>query len=304
MKYRLLGKTGLQISVIGLGTHQFSGEWAKDFSLEDVASMVGRAGELGINFIDTAECYGDHHVESLIGRSIQGKRRDWILATKFGHRYHSPSHKTGAWSASEVLGQLDASLHALQSEYIDLYQFHSGRNQDFQNDELWTMLNDQVRAGKVRFLGISIAGELISNGDLLQLHSAEKVNASVVQAVYNRLHSAAENHILPFCETHGLGLLARVPLAKGFLSGNYKPGAIFPADDTRSSYKTEFNNEQLRLVEEIRRTEVPQGANMAQWALAWCLRRQVVSSVIVGCKTAEQLEMNAGAADLAEAETS
>jgi aryl-alcohol dehydrogenase-like predicted oxidoreductase len=300
MKYRLLGKTDLQVSVIGLGTHQFSGEWAKEFTADEVDAMVGRAGELGLNFIDTAECYGDHQVECLLGRSLKAKRRDWILATKFGHCYRSSPIKTEAWGAADVLQQLEGSLRALQTDCIDLYQFHSGRNEDFENEELWTMLNNQVRAGKIRFLGISISGELISKGDLLQLHSAERVNASAVQVVYNRLHAAAQNHILPFCERSGLGVLARVPLAKGFLSGNYRPGASFPVNDTRSSYSPEFNNEQLRLVEEIKRTEVPPGQSMAQWALAWCLRPKVVSSVIVGCKSVEQLESNAAAAEFAE----
>src|SRR5947209_4075208 len=98
MKYRPLGKTGLDVSVIGLGTHQFSGEWAKEFSASEVDSLLERARQLGINLIDTAECYGDHSVESLLGRSITKHRAHWILATKFGHRYVNASQKLEAWS--------------------------------------------------------------------------------------------------------------------------------------------------------------------------------------------------------------
>src|SRR5437870_1421405 len=267
MKYRTLGRTGLEVSVIGLVTHLFSGEWAKEFSAAEVDQLLGRARELGINFIDTAECYGDHAVERVIGQSISRNRGDWILATKFGHRYVSPSEKTEAWSPEQVLQQLGNSLRALQTDYLDLYQFHSGGNEVFNNDGLWTMLNDQVRAGKVRHLGISLSASLVQKNDLQQLNSAKNVHAQVLQVLYNRLFREAERHILPFCKQHQLGVLARVPLAKGFLSGAYKPGTTFVPGDIRSQYNATFNDEQLRQVEEIKQREVPPGQNMAQWAL-------------------------------------
>jgi myo-inositol catabolism protein IolS len=273
-----------------------SGEWAKTFSPQEIEAVLGRASELGINVIDTAECYGDHEVEGQIGASIKNSRNKWILATKFGHGYSGP-RKIGAWSAGQVRQQLEDSLRALRIDCIDLYQFHSGNNQEFDNAELWTMLNDQVRAGKVRFLGVSLSADVLLKDDLQQLHSAEKVGASVVQVVYNRLQKKAEERVLPFCESHQLGVLARVPLAKGFLSGNYKPGAIFPENDTRSGYSQNFNDEQLRLVEEIKRTELPPGQNMAQWALAWCLKQKIVASVVVGCKNIAQLESNAASCE-------
>ena len=298
MKYRTLGRTGLEVSVIGLGTHQFSGEWAKQFSAAEVDQLLGRARELGINFIDTAECYGDHAVERVIGQSISRKRGDWILATKFGHRYASPSEKLEAWSPDQVLQQLENSLRALQTDYVDLYQFHSGGNEAFNNDGLWMMLNDQVRTGKVRHLGISLGASLVQKNDLQQLNSAKNVHAQVLQILYNRLFREAERHILPFCKQHHLGVLARVPLAKGFLSGAYKPGATFVPGDIRSQYSATFNEEQLRQAEEIKQREIPSGQNMAQWALAWCLKHPAVSSVIVGCKSIEQLQLNAGATQL------
>lgn len=294
MKYRILGKTGLNASVMSLGTHQFSGEWAKTFSPQEVEMILNRASELGINVIDTAECYGEHTVEELIGASIKSSRDKWILATKFGHAY-SGTQKIGAWSVAQVQNQLEDSLRALRTDCIDLYQFHSGRNEDFDNDELWEMLNNQVSAGKIRFLGVSLSGEALLKDDLHQLHATGDVGASVVQVVYNRLQKKAEERVFPFCESSQLGVFARVPLAKGFLSGNYKPGTVFPGNDTRSTYSQNFNDEQLRLVEEIKRSEVPPGVNMAQWALAWCLKHKAVTSVVVGCKNIEQLELNAAA---------
>jgi aryl-alcohol dehydrogenase-like predicted oxidoreductase len=194
---------------------------------------------------------------------------------------------------------LESSLKALKTDYIDLYQFHSGTNEVFDNPDLWAMLEKQVRCGKVRFLGISLAASLLQKGDLHQIHGAAEVKASVIQVVYNRLHKEAEQQVLPFCQEHHLGVLARVPLAKGFLCGNYKPGAVFAPNDTRSLYGTTFNDEQLKQVEQIKQQEVPPGQNMAQWALAWSLRHPSVSAVIVGCKTVGQVELNAAAAELA-----
>jgi myo-inositol catabolism protein IolS len=298
MKYRLLGTTGLNVSVIGLGTHQFSGEWAKQFTEAEVRRIVGRAHNLGINLIDTAECYGDHTVESLLGNSLPGNRQDWNVATKFGHRYCGLLKTAGAWSPSDVLQQLEDSLRALRTDYVDIYQFHSGSNTDFDDDSLWKMLNEQVRLGKVRHLGVSIAGGLTLHNDTHQLKRAREVGATVIQTVYNRLKSEAERDFLPFAQNAGLGVLARVPLAKGFLSGRYHPGATFAEDDIRSTFSQEFNDDLLRSAEEIKRTEVPAGANMAQWALAWCLRNSAVSAVIVGSKNEEQLQSNAEAADL------
>lgn len=297
MKYRALGNTGLNVSVVSLGTHQFSGEWAKDFSESEVAAILQRASELGINVIDTAECYGDHLVESLIGKAIQPHRSDWILATKFGHGF-SGLQKTGAWSAARVQQQLEASLRALGTDRIDLYQFHSGTNQEFDNDELWAMLQAQVRAGKIRFLGLSLSAEVLHKADWHQLHAAANVGVRAIQVVYNRLQNKAEDYVVPFCEREQLGILARVPLAKGFLGGHYLPGTLFPENDTRSAYSQQFNEEQLKLVQQIKREEVPPGQNMAQWALAWCLKPKAVSSVVVGCKNIAQLESNAAAATL------
>lgn len=295
MKYRKLGKTNLKVSVIGVGTWQFGGEWGKTYTQEEVNRILGRAKELGINLIDTAECYGDHLSESFIGKYIeQDKREDWIIATKFGHKFHGHLDRTPHWSVQEVIQQLENSLKALRTDYIDIYQFHSGSDEEFDQDELWTALDKQVQAGKIRHLGISIG----SNDNLHQTDSAENVNAEVIQVVYNRLDRKPEENVFPSCERQQLGVLARVPLASGYLSGKYKPGAVFDANDVRNNHNKEETLKKLQLVEEIKRTEVPEGVNMAEWALAWCLKHPAVTCVIPGCKDVEQVESNAKAADL------
>lgn len=295
MKYRTLGKTELDVSVIGIGTWQFGGEWGMDFSQQEVDAILNKAKEVGINLIDTAECYGDHLSEKFIGNYLKNdKREDWIVATKFGHHYHDLFTRTRHWSANEVLKQLDDSLKALQTDYIDLYQFHSGTNEEINNDDLWTALDKQVQAGKIRHIGISIG----ANDNIYQTNKAAEVNASVIQVVYNRLDRVPEEEVFPSCKRQNLGVLARVPLASGFLSGKYKPGAVFSESDVRHNKDQEAIRKQLQIVEEIQRNEVPEGVNMAQWALAWCLKHPAVTSVIPGCKNVEQVELNAAAAEL------
>ena len=295
MKYRRLGKTGLEVSVIGVGTWQFGGEWGKTFSQAEVGRLLGRAKELGINLIDTAECYGDHLSERLVGEAIKGERDEWIVATKFGHKFHGNFERTDRWSADEVVRQLDASLTALQTDYIDLYQFHSGSDEVFDNDALWEVLNEQVQAGRIRHLGVSIG----SNDNLHQTVRAGEVGASAIQVVYNRLDRTPEERVFPACQEGDLGVLARVPLASGFLSGKYKPGDTFTQeDDVRSRRERDEVQRKLGEVERIRQDEVPAGTDMAPWALAWCLQHPAVTCVIPGCKTVEQVESNASAADL------
>jgi aryl-alcohol dehydrogenase-like predicted oxidoreductase len=293
MKYRTLGKTGLRVSVVGVGTWQFGGEWGRTYEQQEVNAILGTAKELGINLIDTAECYGDHLSESLIGEYIQGSRKDWILATKFGHHFHRPFERTDVFGAKDVVKQLELSLQALKTDYIDLYQFHSGPNSSFDQEELWSTLQDQVKAGKVRHLGISIG----SNENIHQTSLASDVKAEAIQVVYNRLERQPEKEVFPSCVEQNLGVLARVPLASGFLSGKYKPGAKFAANDVRSRWDSAKLDAYANEVEVIERDEVPQGTDMAAWALAWCLKHPAVTSVIPGCKDPAQVRANAAAVD-------
>ncbi|SDS64576.1 Predicted oxidoreductase [Paenibacillaceae bacterium GAS479] len=295
MKYRRLGKTDLNVSVVGIGTWQFGGEWGMDFSQDEVDAILDKGAELGINLIDTAECYGDHLSEEFIGRYLSRRQReDWIVATKFGHHFHERFTRTDVFTADDVVRQLDASLKALQTDYVDLYQFHSGPDAVFDNDELWTVLDKQIAAGKIRHLGTSIG----SNDNLHQTEASTRVGSKAIQVVYNRLDRTPEERVFPSCQAQDLGVLARVPLASGYLSGKYKPGTEFGATDVRHRHDAELVQRRLEEVQQIAREEVPQGVNMAAWALAWCLRHPAVTSVIPGCKNPEQVQGNADAVEL------
>ena len=133
MKFRLLGRSGLKVSVVGVGTWQFGGEWGHDFTQAEVDAILDQAEECGINLIDTAECYGDHLSERFIGDYLSRRQRSkWIVATKFGHCYPAgQAKKAEAFSAAAVRQQLEASLRALKTDFVDVYQFHSGTDAEF-----------------------------------------------------------------------------------------------------------------------------------------------------------------------------
>jgi aryl-alcohol dehydrogenase-like predicted oxidoreductase len=294
MKYRRLGKTNLRVSVIGIGTWQLGGEWAKNFEQREVDAMFDKCRQVGINLIDTAECYGDHTSESLIGNAIARDREKWIVATKFGHKFHGYMNRTDERSPRDCVAQLEVSLKALRTDYVDILQYHSIADAEFDNIELQQTLIRLKNQGKIRHIGNSLRG----NADDHQTKLSEQAQVETLQVIYNRLDQRPETRDFPYAMQHDLGILARVPLASGYLSGKYKPGAKFSANDFRSTQKPEDVERKLREVERIAREEVPSGVPMAQWALAWCLQHPAVTTVIPGCKSVEQVESNARAADL------
>ena len=294
MKYRRLGRTNLRVSVVGVGTWQFGGEWGKAFDQPEVDAMFRRAKALGINLIDTAECYGDHTSEAFIGNAIRSDRASWVVATKFGHKFHRPFERTDHRSAADVRPQVEASLRALRTDYVDLLQYHSVRDEEFEDEAVKAEVERLVREGKVRFVGNSVS----KNNNTRQVDECDRFNCAVLQVIYNRLDRTPEQQVLPSCARQDMGVLARVPLASGMLSGKYKPGVTFPEGDVRGKWADPNRDAKLREVEQIRRTEVPPGTDMATWALAWCLQHPAVTSVIPGCKSVAQVESNARAADL------
>lgn len=300
MRHRRLGKSGLRVSVIGLGTYQFGGRWGKVFTQREVDEIVGTAQECGITLLDTAECYGpDHLSERLVGRALAASRKGWILATKFGHEKVSPTKNRGAWAPDEVRAQLEASLRALRTDRIDIYQFHSGPNDAFDNDELWEMLDRQRQAGKIRHLGISITRRDPA-WRTYQTAGATRVGASIIQVKYNRLERAAETEVLPECLAQDLGVMVRVPLASGLLSGRYQDIASFDPNEARAKkYDAETIARMQREIDEIVGNELPDAMSLPEYALAWCLKHPAVACVIPGCRTADHVRQNARAADAA-----
>lgn len=299
MRFRRLGKTGLRVSAVGLGTYQFGGRWGRRFSQREVVEILSAAQDCGINLIDTAECYGENHLsETLIGHAIATSRSRWILATKFGHEKISPTKNRPAYAASDMLRQLEDSLRALRTDTIDLYQFHSGPNDAFNNEELWEMLQEQQTMGKIRHIGISVSRKR-SEWRMHQTAQATEVGASAIQVKYNRVERTAETEVFPECLAQDLGVLARVPLASGLLSGKYQQALSFDPSEARAGkYDEETFSEMRTEIQEIIDHELPEGFSLPQYALSWALSHPAVSCVIPGCKTVDQVLVNAAAADM------
>lgn len=298
MQYRRLGKTELNVSVIGIGTWQLGGSWGLSFTQADADAIFRRGRELGINFIDTAECYGHHVSEGLIGNAIAGQRSDWILATKFGHNHANGLSGDDNYKAEQVQMQMEESLRALKTDYIDLYQCHSATREQFENDALWTMLDKQVQSGKIRFLGNSIGNPNM----LLQVQKSQDYGISVIQTIYNAIKTKAEETVFPTALQQDLGIIARVPLASGFLTGKYQPGHVFADNDVRSQRPQEGRDTEIALALAALQQKPAEldgrPLDPATWANAWCLKSPQISTVIPGIKSVAQLETNARAANL------
>ncbi len=293
MQYRRLGKTELSVSAIGIGAWQLAGVFSYRFTQGEVDGIFARAAELGVNFVDTAECYGpDHLSERFIGNALAGRRDKWIIATKFGH---NPNNDLGDenYSAPQVQIQLEESLRALRTDVIDVYQLHSAGPKYFHNDELWTMLDKQVQAGKIRYLGNSVPLKQLED----QVGSAEKYGISVIQTPYNAVTRQAESAV-DLLKAQDLGFVARTPLATGFLSGKYKPDHDFPQGDVRNMFPPQVRERDITAALELLEQR-PEGLTPVAWANAWCLSNEAVSLVIPGIKSIAQLEENVAGADVA-----
>ena len=296
MKFTTLGKTNEQVSVVGLGTWQFGGEWGASYTPDAVKPIFDAARDCGINLIDTAECYGDHLSESLVGSGIEADRDNWFLATKFGHHYDGRFERSEARTGSEVKKQLEDSLTALRTDRIDLYQYHSWADNEVYADDVQAALLEAKDEGKIRFLGNSVR----TKGDVSnQIAQCSDHQIDAIQIVYNRLCRTPEEKSFPLCQQQNLGVLARVPLASGYLTGKYKPGHQFDPDEVRGRRDEQSERDKLLAeAEKVQAEEVPEGVEMSQWAIAWCLKNPVVSCVIPGVKNADQVRSNAAAAEL------
>ena len=218
MKYRNLGKSGLEVSEVGLGCNNFGRRW----DYERAKTIVGGALDNGINFLDTADVYSDGESESIIGRALHGLRDQVVIGTKFAGAMGEGPNSSGG-SRKYLIDALDASLRRLQTDYVDLYQMH-GPDRSTPIHETLRALDDMVTAGKVRYIGCSNfpGWEIV---DAVWTSRTERLAHFVsCQPPYNILDRGIEAEILPACRRYGLGILPYYPLASGFLTGKYGPG--------------------------------------------------------------------------------
>ena len=287
MPFRRLGDSGLEVSVLCLGTMMFGDRTDAATAQRIIAS----AFDAGVNFIDTADVYAKGASETIVGPAIAANRRRWILATKVGNVMTAAPHD-GGLSRRWIMQACDDSLRRLATDYIDIYYLHKD-DLETPLDETIDAIGDLIRSGKIRYFGVSnYRGWRIAEvvGVCAELGVAQPV---VCQPYYNAMNRMPEVEILPACDYHGIGVVPYSPLARGVLTGKYAPGAEPPSDSRvgrkdRRIMETEFRSESIAMAQTIKAHAERKGLTATQFALAWLLRNQIISSVIAGPRTLEQ----------------
>ncbi|HEY0696849.1 MAG TPA: aldo/keto reductase [Micromonospora sp.] len=297
MSYRRLGDSGLVVSVVGIGCNNFGRKLDADGTRE----VVDAALDVGINFFDTADIYGEPQggSEELLGAALRGRRDDVVVATKFGmdmHGMNGPDH--GARGARRyVVRAVEASLRRLGTDHIDLYQMHEP-DPGTPIEETLSALDDLVRAGKVRYLGNSnFAGWQIADA-AWSARSAGLTPFVSAQNHYNLLHRDVETEVVPACEHFGLGLLPFFPLANGLLTGKYRRGEQPPAGSRLAAggrYAARLAAAPWDTIEAIEKYAAERGVPTLHVAIGGLAAQPAVASVIAGATNAEQVRANAAA---------
>lgn len=291
MQHRPLGRTGVQVSAVGLGGNQFG----STCDAAQTKAIVDRALELGVNFIDSAESYGSGASEEVLGKALAERWNDVVLATKTG-----AGSDAGKLSRRRIVQRLEASLHRLGTDHVDLYYMHFP-DPATPLEETLRAMEELVRAGKVRYVGISNhpAWQVAEAAGIAQRHGWSPVAAS--QARLNLLDRTAESEMIPACEHLGISLVPYSPLGGGFLTGKYAPDAPL-APNTRFGRRpqagaTYLTAERFAHVAGYRAFAEERGHTAGELAIAWLLAHPVVCSVIAGVTAPEQVAANVKAAE-------
>ena len=296
MDYRLLGRSGLRVSGIGLGCNAFGSRC----DAATASAIIDRAIDAGINLIDTADMYSGTASERIVGDALKRHQRESVvLATKGGARLGDGPNDRGS-SRAHLTAAVNASLDRLQTDYIDLYQVHFA-DPDTPDDETMDILDDLVAAGKIRYAGASNYPAWRLCRALWASDHASTVRFQALQASYSLADRTAEAEVIPCCLDLGLGVLAYWPLGGGLLTGKYREGEPPPEGSrvrTQPIFEQSFTGPRLRLAAAITDLARQCGAEPTALALSWVRGRPGISSVLTGATAIGQLEQNLRAVDV------
>jgi aryl-alcohol dehydrogenase-like predicted oxidoreductase len=291
MRYRQLGESGLTVSVIGLGGNNFGGR----IGLKETRGVIDAAIDCGITLVDTADIYGNQGgSEELLGQVLAGRRQHVVLATKFGMDMGDGTVARG--SRNYIRRAVEASLHRLQTDYIDLYQYHAPDGITPLEETLAT-LDKLVTEGKVRYIGSSnFAGWQIADADWIA-RTEHQIRFVSAQNHYSLLHRDTEREVIPSCASRGVGLLPYFPLANGLLTGKYHRGQAAPRGSRLSGKESELTGDVFDTLESLERFGEKHGHSLLDVAIAGLAAMPAVASVIAGATKPEQVRANAAAAE-------
>jgi len=294
MKYRTLGKTGLRVSIVGLGTMVHAGHFGPMKDSESL-SAIETAIELGVNFIDTSDAYGAGYSEALLGKALKGRRDQVIIATKGGNVMVGPDRGKRNFDPDYISRVMDESLQRLQIDTIDLYQLHNPTVDVIERGAVWEVLERAKQAGKIRHYGVSI--NTMEEG----IAAVKDGRAATIQVEYNLLAQEPAEKIFPLAQQANIGIIARVPLRRGILTGKMTVAdeQRFQGEDLRArSFKGEAFARELAKADELRFLVHGPAKTLGQAAIAFCLAHPAVSVVIPGARNAEQMRENGAAAEI------
>ena len=300
MQYRELGRTGFKISTVSFGAWAIGGTWGTVDDKESMAAL-NRAVELGVNFIDTADVYGDGHSEQLIGKLLKEHKQRIYVATKAGRRLNP--HTATGYNKKNLNSYVDRSLKNLGVETIDLLQLHCPPTEVFYMPEVFGILDDMVNEGKIRYYGVSV--EKVEEA----LKAIEYPNVQSVQIIFNMFRHRPAELFFKEAAKRKVGIIVRVPLASGMLTGKLKADSTFEDDDHRKfnrhgeafdrgeTFSGVDYNTGLKAADELK-SICPQGMTLAQFALRWILMFDEVTCTIPGAKRPSQAEENIAVTDM------
>jgi aryl-alcohol dehydrogenase-like predicted oxidoreductase len=309
MRYRQLAGTDLQVSEIGFGVWTVTAGWWGDYSDEQAVALIRRALDLGITYFDTADTYGDGRGETLLAEALGGDRERVVIGTKFGYdasRQEGPRGQRELpqdWSPASVRAACEASLRRLGTDRIDCWQLHNPKMDAIERDDLWQVLEELRREGKLRSYGVALGPRIGWREEGLRALRARRV--PVIQIIHNLLERAPGDELIAAARETGASVLVRVPHSSGLLEGHFTEETTFPPGDHRRHRSREWLLDGLKKVEQLRFLEAGGGRTLGQAALKWLLAEPAVASTLPNIYDAAQLEEFAAASelpDLTEAE--
>ena len=305
MKYRKLPRTNLELSEVGFGVWTVATNWWGKIEESDKAALLENALELGVNFFDTADAYGEGYGEEILAMVLGHKRKDIVIATKFGYDLYDPTPREGhaprpqKFDREFVKYACEQSLHRLGTDYIDLYQIHNPKLDALERDELFETLEQLQFEGKIRYFGVALGPDIgwFEEGEF----SMRDRQVDSIQIIYSILEQDPAKDLMKLAEEHEVGLISRVPHASNTLTGEYDHGfPTFDAEDHRAYRKDEWLRDAMQKVDRVRFLVQEDTRTMAQSAIQFVLKQPTIVSVLPNFTNLDELQEYTSAVETPE----